>query len=148
MDSGKRFRINAPKVIFEAFDDEVVLINLDNGNYYSLNNEGIAVWSLIGQGATGREIVAALAARHHGSETAIAEAIREFLAQLQTEELILPTQGPDGHGNHTFTLPGTPESSDGSFVAPTLSRYTDMQELLLLDPIHDVDETGWPAANR
>jgi hypothetical protein len=25
-----------------------------------------------------------------------------------------------------------------------LERYTDMQELLLLDPIHDVDQTGWP----
>jgi hypothetical protein len=25
-----------------------------------------------------------------------------------------------------------------------LERYTDMQELLLLDPIHDVDESGWP----
>ena len=23
-------------------------------------------------------------------------------------------------------------------------RFTDMQDLLLLDPIHDVDETGWP----
>jgi hypothetical protein len=25
-----------------------------------------------------------------------------------------------------------------------LHKYTDMEELLLLDPIHDVDETGWP----
>jgi hypothetical protein len=25
-----------------------------------------------------------------------------------------------------------------------MSVYTDMEELLLLDPIHDVDETGWP----
>ena len=23
--------------------------------------------------------------------------------------------------------------------------YTDMQDLLLADPIHDYDETGWPA---
>jgi hypothetical protein len=25
-----------------------------------------------------------------------------------------------------------------------LSRFDDMQEMLLLDPIHDVAETGWP----
>ena len=30
------------------------------------------------------------------------------------------------------------------FEAPVLYTYTDMAELLLLDPIHDVDETGWP----
>ena len=25
-----------------------------------------------------------------------------------------------------------------------VDRYNDMRELLLLDPIHDVEETGWP----
>jgi hypothetical protein len=27
---------------------------------------------------------------------------------------------------------------------PVLNKYTDMQDLLLLDPIHEVDERGWP----
>jgi hypothetical protein len=31
-----------------------------------------------------------------------------------------------------------------TFIAPVLAVYTDMQDLLLLDPIHDVDEIGWP----
>jgi hypothetical protein len=25
-----------------------------------------------------------------------------------------------------------------------LQKYTDMADLLLLDPIHEVDEQGWP----
>jgi hypothetical protein len=25
-----------------------------------------------------------------------------------------------------------------------LQKFTDMQDLLLLDPIHEVDESGWP----
>jgi hypothetical protein len=33
----------------------------------------------------------------------------------------------------------------GSWSSPVLSIYDDMQDLLLLDPIHDVDESGWPA---
>jgi hypothetical protein len=28
-----------------------------------------------------------------------------------------------------------------------LNKYSDMQELLLLDPIHDVDDAGWPKPN-
>jgi hypothetical protein len=32
-----------------------------------------------------------------------------------------------------------------SFTHPQLQKYTDMQELLLLDPIHEVEESGWPA---
>jgi hypothetical protein len=32
------------------------------------------------------------------------------------------------------------------FVAPRLERYTDMQEIILLDPVHKVDSQGWPHA--
>jgi len=27
-----------------------------------------------------------------------------------------------------------------------LQKYTDMEELLQLDPIHEVDKFGWPSA--
>jgi hypothetical protein len=30
------------------------------------------------------------------------------------------------------------------YKIPVLNKYTDMQELLLLDPIHDVNAQGWP----
>ena len=29
-------------------------------------------------------------------------------------------------------------------TALTLQRFTDVQALLALDPVHDVDEVGWP----
>ena len=34
------------------------------------------------------------------------------------------------------------------FEAPALQVYTDMEDLLLLDPIHEVDEMGWPSAKQ
>ena len=37
-----------------------------------------------------------------------------------------------------------PETGSIPFDAPILKRYTDQQELLLLDPIHEVDDIGWP----
>src|SRR5258708_32276586 len=30
------FRINDPDVVFEAFDEEIVVVNLDTGDYYSI----------------------------------------------------------------------------------------------------------------
>jgi hypothetical protein len=33
------------------------------------------------------------------------------------------------------------------FEAPVLHKYIDMKDLLLLDPIHETDETGWPSAS-
>ena len=40
------------------------------------------------------------------------------------------------------------EAVAASAGAPELQRFTDMQELLLLDPIHDIDLNGdgWPVA--
>ena len=34
--------------------------------------------------------------------------------------------------------------SIGLFTTPTLEIFSDMQDILLLDPVHDVDERGWP----
>ncbi len=31
-----------------------------------------------------------------------------------------------------------------AFVTPELTRYTDIEDMLILDPIHEVDASGWP----
>ena len=36
MDTNGRLRINTPKIVHETIDGETVILNLDNGNYYSL----------------------------------------------------------------------------------------------------------------
>ena len=45
--------------------------------------------------------------------------------------------------------PGTLQLSENRqtrrpFEMPTLEKYTDMQDLVLIDPVHQVDEAGWP----
>jgi hypothetical protein len=30
------------------------------------------------------------------------------------------------------------------FLPPEIDIFSDMQDILLLDPVHDVDESGWP----
>jgi hypothetical protein len=46
-------------------------------------------------------------------------------------------------------LPEAGASVDGSaektlFRAPGLQRFEDMRGFLLVDPIHEVDDAGWP----
>jgi hypothetical protein len=64
-----------------------------------------------------------------------------FVSQLRTEDLIL-----DGDVLATAVAAQTGESDGASvFTKSVLQRYTNFQELLLLDPIHEVDEpSGWP----
>jgi hypothetical protein len=41
-----------------------------------------------------------------------------------------------------------PEARAVAFVPPSLAKFQDMQDLLLLDPIHETDEPGWPARKQ
>jgi hypothetical protein len=149
VDSTLRFEIKRPDIICEEFDDEIVIINVESGNYYSVSNVGAAVWDLIQRGSTLGEIVAGIAQRYSGSDVEIKNAINQFMTELQHEELV----APDSRSLPTDTAQGDPqiesESNSGTaqFEAPVLQKYTDMRDLLLLDPIHEVDETGWPKRN-
>jgi len=47
MDRDATYRIKGPEVIAETIDGETIIINLEDGNYYSLNAAGGEVWNLI-----------------------------------------------------------------------------------------------------
>lgn len=139
------FRINTPTVVHEIFEHEVVAIHLDSGNYYSLNKNAAQIWSYLAQTTSTPEIVTALVETHQSDVRAIEQAVNRFLADLQQEQLIVSEVAPsEAMASPTSsTRPFSPRVTI-PFELPLLRKYTDMQNLLLLDPIHDVDETGWP----
>ncbi len=130
--------INSPYVVAEAFDEEVVVIHLDRGIYYSLTGSAPRLWPLIGCGLDAAAIAARVAAAYAGAPEAatVEPTVLAFLQELETEELV---RAGDGSG----TPPDLAPAAD--FAPPRLERFTDMQELIALDPVHDVtDAEGWP----
>lgn len=147
MTSLPRFRVNRPAVVCEIIDDEVIIIEFDSGNYYSLDKTGTEAWKLIERGATRAEIAAEFTRLYSGPPAFIAEAADRLLAELRHERLIVLDEAG---GSEDERGSGALSESDSAaerpvFEPPVLQKYTDMQELLTLDPIHEVDETGWPA---
>jgi|ERR1700754_3568178 len=142
--TNQRFRVNTPTVTHEIIDGEAVIINLDSGNYYSLVEEGSLIWSLVEKGASASELQNAILQSYQGDAQEIDRGVQELLAQLQQENLIVPV---DGTGAALEVAPSNNNHEKPSFNPPSLNKYSDMQELLLLDPIHDVDDAGWPKPN-
>lgn len=136
-----RFRINTPDVILENFGDEVVIVNLSNGNYYSVDAVGAEVWALIEKGYPTAAVLADLSRRYDGDPATIDTALTQFVTDLLADNLIVPVAGDS---QLMDAIADTGLTAKQPFKAPILNKYTDMQELLLLDPIHEVDETGWP----
>lgn len=139
MGSADVLRPNTPMVISEIVEDEVVLVNFDSGSYYSLAGSGTQVWRALELGATAPEILDAVLGHFGGPRDEVEAAVTSFLDELIAEELVV------ADGQRTADSNGTVRGS-ASFVAPRLERFDDMRDMLLLDPIHDVDEGGWPNA--
>ena len=125
-------RINSPAVNHQSIDGEVVAINLATGAYYSLRNLAAAIWERIDAGRLPDAILAEVATLY-GEDAR--PAVEKFLDQLADEGLLV-------HGRHAASI--TPAPLPATFGPPVFEKFTDMQDLLLLDPIHEVDEIGWP----
>ena len=55
----------------------------------------------------------------------------------------------DGEESATETLTEPRTNPAAEFVRPTLHVYSDIRNMVLLDPIHDVGENiGWPMPKR
>ena len=88
---GDRFRVSGTEIISETFDDgESIVVNLENGFYFSLNEVGGVVFDLLSSGLRVREIVAVLADRYVAEPTTIEVAVGDFALRLVDEGLILP----------------------------------------------------------
>ena len=141
--SDTRFRLNSPPVVAEMIDGEATIVDLDTGTYYALNESGSFVWERLLAGIEVGQVVAAVADRYGvASEQASAD-VESLLGELTERQLLAPLE----EGRPAPNANGSPDevSRNDSYATPKLSVYTDMQELLLLDPVHEVDDAGWPA---
>jgi Coenzyme PQQ synthesis protein D (PqqD) len=140
-------RVNAPQVIHETIDGEVIIINLATGNYYSVKGSGADVWDIVqsSPGTDVSEIATVVARRFDHPREAIEEEVARFLDELKREELVAELDGalPVAAGADRADAI---EDGAKTFEPPLLEKYTDMQDLVLLDPVHEVDAAGWPEA--
>lgn len=66
-----------------AIDDEIVLMSLESGDFFSLQGTARSIWLLIDGSRTRANIVAALAAEYDVEPGAIAPDLDAFVAELQ-----------------------------------------------------------------
>ncbi len=135
-----RYSVNRAHVVHEIFEDEVLVVNLDSGVYFSLLGASARIWQCILAGASFDDIVQSLGAAYDGEASIITATTLDFIRELGDEKLIVAAAetGP-------AALPAAPAARK-PFEPPRLQKFTDMQELLLLDPVHDVEDVGWPVA--
>jgi hypothetical protein len=141
-----RIRVNAPQVIHESIDGEVIIIDLTSGSYFSTKGSGAEIWEVINAspGLSLGELTDAVLQSFDAVQEDAGASIEAFVDRLQEEGLVV-----DAGQDAGVTVTVRPVAEGGArqpFAAPVLDKYTDMQDLVLIDPVHQVDATGWPQA--
>jgi hypothetical protein len=145
MNTSTAYQIDKTRIIFEQFEDETVLIDTQGGYYYSLSPSGTEILHLLESGCPVEDLAPALFGES-AEESQPQPIVADFVQQLISEGVIVerasdysqlppiekrPPLYPQGH----------------SFAPPKIERFDEVRDLLLIDPIHQVDqEYGWPKA--
>jgi hypothetical protein len=136
-------KVNHPQVVCETIEGEVVIIHLETGCYYSLSKTGAAIWNAIERQVDSNTLIQKMTQVYSGTPEEISVAVFEFLDNLKLKSLIVL----DVVSTDNELSPVVQDLADKlPFEKPFLEKFSDMEDLLLLDPIHEVDvEAGWPS---
>lgn len=136
----QHYRFDDSRAAYEQIEEELLIIDLQTGAYFSLRETAAALWLNAVIGMPGRRLAQALHTQYPTADVdTVARDVDTFLNVLVEAGLLVPAADvSDAAPVWDIPLPAT-------YRAPVVERYDDMQALLLIDPIHDVDMTGWPA---
>lgn len=138
------YRVNSPHVISETVGGETIIVNLARGHYFSLQGTAVEVWQGLERGEAAETIVLELEQRYEAAGGEIDGAVRKLLDDFVAAELVVA----EGNGTGTVARASSQDVGDRvPFVSPSFTTFTDMQDIILLDPVHEVDTRGWPHAS-
>jgi hypothetical protein len=146
---GRLFAIDTAVVASNIIDGEAIMLHRVSGNYFSTDGAGGLIWQWIGEGQGRDQILDGLTKEFSGVRVEIETSVDSFLAELAAHKLVREIGEGDLPPAEARVEPpamARPESrARARFAPPALHVYSDIRNLLLLDPLHDVSELeGWP----
>ncbi|MGE3874432.1 MAG: hypothetical protein AB7F74_15905 [Parvibaculaceae bacterium] len=120
---------------FEKFDDELIVIHLARGTYSSLTGSAPAIFDVLAEARSAGDIARLFGFDPDKSPERVSE-IAAFLDLLADNGFVASV----AEGPSSPPLPGPL-----AWSAPAIQIFHDLSDLMMLDPIHEVDaEAGWP----
>lgn len=127
-----RLASNVNRFPHETIEGETILIDAEKGVLLLLVGSAPWIWKRFTGGAD-REAVIKVVAAGFGDSAAAETAA--FIDSMRARALLIPC--PDARADAT----PLPES----FATPAMETFEDISEIIMMDPIHEVDPSaGWP----
>lgn len=143
--SSATYRKNDSRMVGEIIDGEAIIVDTETGCYFSLPGTGAFVWGLLDRPVSVTDIVQAVKDHYRCEDVAPEAAVEAFIGELERCALVVAGEAsPDPAPREAPTA----ANGQAVFTPPVVNRYDDMKDFLLVDPIHEVDDTGWPNLRR
>ena len=135
------YKLNEAKMFYDIADGQAVVINFETGMYYGSSPLASAILDLLLKNADPSKILDAVKALE-GCPADIDASFKAFIDTLIAKEVVVES-GSSDDVEISFDETSYREGFDLSF-----NEFSEVQDLLLADQIHDVDvELGWPVLN-
>ena len=131
----KFYCVDDEKVISEQIEQDTVVINLEKGYYYDFNPTASVILLLLKNGITKEQLIMEYSSYFNIAPDIADRDVSKIFTYLLQKSLIAETSNM----NEKVSINGHFE-----YVEPEIVEFDDMQEMLLLDPIHEVKDKGWP----
>ena len=79
-------------VVFREIDDTVVALNLNTGNYYTLNEVGSRIWIMLYSNKTSDDVVDQILSEYDVTSEVVEQDLAHLLEELTKNDLIVETR--------------------------------------------------------
>ena len=126
----RRLRANTDIAAWRIVDGEAVIVHAVSSAYYGLNATATFIWeSIVAAPMTSDDIADRMTARFGVTSDAIRDDVEAFLRTLEAEGLA--RDGVDGPSPVPADTLSTGSTPTGPFVPPQLSRFGELEQLVL-----------------
>ena len=135
------WEIRRGAISMERLDGETIVINFDTGAYFSFRGASADVLWLIDHRVPQDSWVTLLEQSFQDVEidADVVAQISSFITELTAAGVIIEVDGNEGP---VVALPD--DYTRVEWTPPQVQAQDDLADLLLIDPIHDTSEDGWP----
>jgi hypothetical protein len=119
----------------EQFENEIILIDVERGLYYSLQGACIDLWQAFASEQVADHVVEAFCARVPVADRGL---LQQAIGHMCANNILV--RAADRTTSESQII-----LNSIAFVAPVIEVYSDLADLIAIDPVHEVDATaGWP----
>lgn len=134
--------IKHDEIVLERLGNEIIMISFNSGRYFSSKGLATDILLLIENRVPAAKWELKLS-NHYSIEVLNKNKIRTFLETLLENHLCIGIQELE---ESDYELPIDLQREQ--FDEPVIKIYDDLQDIIMVDPIHDTSLEGWPEKNE